>query len=230
MRKGTYYEGAAAAAQPKKILILGESHHGDKPEDVGKPVEEGDTERVVRVYLSQEGKRDARLQFFDKIAQCFGIDSEKNEERRQFWEKVFFANYVDVLCGVGDGDDAAETKVREHGKEYAKKVAELVDTYRIDVIFCFSILSYWSLWAHFVSGSCREGVFPDGQGSFLNQKVVGRRSGRNVYLRGYICQPMPGLFDRPVTIYGIPHPSGRNGFDPEHFVKDLKPVFEDRCG
>lgn len=219
MCKGTYYEGAAAAAQPKKILILGESHHGDRPEDVGKSVEEGAAEKVVRDYLSQEGKREERLQFFDKIAQCFGIDTEKDEERRLFWEKVFFANYVDVLCGVGD--DAAKMKVREHGKEYAKKVEKLVNTHRIDIIFCFSILSYWSLWAHFASGDRHEGVFPDGQGSFLSQKVVGRRSDRNVYLRGYTCRAM----GYPVTIYGIPHPSGRNGFDPEHFVKDLEVHF-----
>ncbi len=31
------YEGTAATAQRKKILILGESHHGDRPEDAGKP-------------------------------------------------------------------------------------------------------------------------------------------------------------------------------------------------
>lgn len=28
------YEGATAAAQPKRSLILGESHHGNGPEDV----------------------------------------------------------------------------------------------------------------------------------------------------------------------------------------------------
>lgn len=218
------YVGAAAAAQRKRILILGESHHGDGPEDVGKPGKIP-TEDVVKIYLSQKDKTEKRLEFFHEIALSFGIETGKDEEKRLFWDKVFFGNYVDVLCGVRDS--AARNWIKRCGKEYNEQLVKFVNERQIDIIFSFSILAYWALPT---SGGCRPGILPAEQGALLNQKTVGRRNNRNVYLRGYICEPSTDTIDHPVTIYGIPHPSARGGFEPNHFVKDLKPVFEDCCG
>lgn len=218
------YVGAAAAAQRKRILILGESHHGDGPEDVGK---EGKvpTKDVVEYYLDPRNKAEQRLRFFHSIALSFGIDTGKDEERKMFWDKVVFGNYVKVLCGVGN--NAAKNWIRRCGDEYNRQLVECVNERQIDVIFSFSILAYWALPTF---NGRRPGIFPAEQGALLNQKTVGRRSNRNVYLRGYTCEPSTKTFDHPVTIYGIPHPSARGGFEPNHFVKDLKPVFEDCSG
>lgn len=67
------HEGAAAAAQEQKILILGESHHDLDPSIT--------TRKVVEDYLSPENTTKQSLQFFHKIALAFGVDTEKVEER-----------------------------------------------------------------------------------------------------------------------------------------------------
>lgn len=218
------HRGDAAAVQRKKILILGESHHGDRPEDVGTRGT-GSTAAVVNSYLKQEDKTEQRLEFFHKIALSFGIDTGKVEEGKLFWDKVFFGNYVKVLCGVGD--NTARSWIRRCRDEYNDQLVEFVNEHQIDVIFSFSILAYWALPTF---NGQRPGILPAEQGTLLNQKMVGRRSNRNVYLRGYACEPSTKTFDHPVTIYGIPHPSARGGFSPEPFVEYLKPVFEDCCG
>lgn len=216
--------GSAAAAQPKKILILGESHHGDGPEDVGKPGKKP-TYEVVRDYLSSGDTIEDRLKFFNKISLSFGVDVKNEEKKKLFWDKVCFGNYVDVVCGVGD--NTAKQKIKENRLEYNRQLAEFVNTNQIDTIFCFSILVYWALPT---PGGRRPGIVADGQGVRLNQKTVGRKNNRNIYLRGYICEPITEPFDHSVTVYGVPHPSARGGFDPNHFVEYLKPVFEDCCG
>lgn len=87
------YIGTAAEKQPKRILILGESHHDIPPTMT--------TRQVVDGYL--EGKH---VQFFQNIAKSFGIYAERAEEKALFWDKMFFGNYIDIsLDGPsGEGD------------------------------------------------------------------------------------------------------------------------------
>lgn len=218
------YEGAAAATQQRKVLILGESHYSQDPAvKQGTPGNRG-TCCVVEDYLADKEGRDRQLtKFFHNIVLAFGINADKDGEKALFWDKVFFGNYIDVLCGVGD--NTAKRLADANRDCYNQKLAEYVNQHQINTIFCFSILSYWHLP---VSGGHRDGVFPDAQGGKLEQIPVNEKGKRTVYLRGYICQPMSGLFNHPVRIYGLPHPS--RAFSAKLFVKYLKPVFEDCCG
>ena len=99
------YEGAAADAQEKKILILGESHH-----DLDSSIT---TQEVVEDYLSPENTTKQSLQFFHKIALAFGVDTGKVEEKARLWDKVFFGNYINKsLDGPsGEGDETAQTLI-----------------------------------------------------------------------------------------------------------------------
>ena len=99
------YEGAAAEAQEKKILILGESHH-----DLDSSIT---TQEVVEDYLSPENTTKQSLQFFHKIALAFGVDTGKVEEKARLWDKVFFGNYINKsLDGPsGEGDETAQTLI-----------------------------------------------------------------------------------------------------------------------
>ena len=65
--------------------------------------QEYSTTKVVNDYLTNyntcSGKeRDQCYRFFDNIVNAFGINTETNREK--FWEKVYFGNYIDELCGV----------------------------------------------------------------------------------------------------------------------------------
>ena len=60
------YIGIAPEKLPKRILILGESHHDIPPTMT--------TQQVVDGYL--EGKH---VQFFQNIAKSFGIESRRND-------------------------------------------------------------------------------------------------------------------------------------------------------
>ena len=88
--------------ESNRMLILGESHYGDENgtnESMGKPVPYT-TEGVVRAYKEHKipGNSKARWdKFFDQMAACFGYPKGKGGD---FYNEVFFGNYVPVLCGI----------------------------------------------------------------------------------------------------------------------------------
>lgn len=219
MHKGAYI-GAHAAAQPKKILILGESHHGDGPEDMGKPGKLL-TSEVVERYLSQKSGTEPCLQFFRKIALSFGIDTgrDKDAEKEWFWDKVFFGNYVDVLCGIQDG--AAERMMKRNKETYNRELAAFSNRHQIDAVFCFGLRVFDCL-----PGDHYAGILPSKDGDTAAGKKF--EANRRIELAGYLCEPSAELFDHPVRIYGITHPS-RPGFSPKPFAAYLKPIFEECC-
>lgn len=197
------YMGTAAEKQPKRILILGESHHDIPPTMT--------TQQVVDGYL--EGKH---VQFFRDIANAFGIYAERAEEKALFWDKVFFGNYIDIsLDGPsGEGDQTAEKLIVANKDRYNQQLAEFIKANQIDKIFCFSFRT-------FDKGlPVAPTLIPD---------VFKKVSGSNINLwcgRAYGPDP---LFGQNVEIYGIPHPRSWVGFGPEDIVGYLKPVFEDCC-
>ena len=72
MHDGVYI-GKTFSGQKTKILILGESHHGDKNE-IGKPRLNRLTYEVVNDYLEVKRHKkgwDRSWRFFTKIAQTF---------------------------------------------------------------------------------------------------------------------------------------------------------------
>lgn len=94
MFKGVY-EGKNAKYQSKRILVLGESHYDKDGYD------NFTTDSVVQNFYSNPSEK--KYQFFHKIAQCFSINAtDINKEFECFWNNVYFANYVDELCGIAD--------------------------------------------------------------------------------------------------------------------------------
>ena len=94
MFKGVY-EGENAKYQNKRILILGESHYDKDGYD------DFTTKSVIENYHLNPNEK--KYNFFHKIAQCFSVNTNDiDKEFECFWNNVYFANYVDELCGIGD--------------------------------------------------------------------------------------------------------------------------------
>ena len=197
------YEGAAAAAQEKKILILGESHH-----DLDSSIT---TQKVVEDYLSPENTTKKSLQFFHKIALAFGVDTEKAEEKARLWDKVFFGNYINKsLDGPsGEGEDTAPKLIRKNKGCYNRELAKYIREHEIDVVFCFSFRVFDVLPP--APAACEDVFIP----------VKSRR--RNVWC-GRAYGP-DSLFGRSIEIYGIPHPNSWRGFGAKDIIKYLKDHF-----
>lgn len=197
------YEGAAAAAQPKRILILGESHHDT---DLS-------TQEVVDDYL-----KEAPIPFFHKIALACGVAAETRErEKELLWDKVFFGNYVDEsLDGPhGTEDETAEKLIGRNKGRYNQGLAEFIKAHAIDVVFCFSFRAFDALPVEAQTPLC-EDVY----------KIV---NGRKLNLWCARAYEADSLFGRNVEVYGIPHPNSWRGFGTEDIVGYLKPVFEHCC-
>lgn len=198
------YEGAAAAAQPRKMLILGESHHDT---DLS-------TQEVVEDYL----KRD-HIRFFREIACSFGIDAgkDKGKERALLWDKVFFGNYVDVsLDGPsGEGDKTAGRLIAANRDRYNRDLAEFLRARGIGTVFCFSFRVF-------------DKGLPAAPASF--EDVVKEVNGHRINPWCGRAYGPDSLFGQRVEVYGIPHPRSWIGFGAEDIAEYLKPVFARCCG
>ena len=87
------YTGVFKGQNAKRTLILGESHH----------YETESTQKTVDGYLDKcrkEGHAEKCHEFFDQIVRAFGKDPAT--DREAFWNNVWFGNYIDEPCGVGD--------------------------------------------------------------------------------------------------------------------------------
>ncbi len=218
MHKGTFV-GANAANRPEKILILGESHHISNDEDSSnrKPGVEAsyNTEDVVLEYLENYNncignERKTTLRFFENIVRAFGKDPEKC--RTDFWNDVYFGNYINVLCGVRDS--AATKTLREQGKreELNKQLFSFIEEHEIDVVFCFSRRVYEKLPA--VEKSLCD-IEEKGDKGDLH------RVDKCVYGEG-LRQSVSVSLSKPVTVYGLKHPS--QGFSYRKYQNVLKSI------
>ncbi len=200
------YEGAAAAAQRKRILILGESHHDMDPSK--------STQKVMEEYIGG-----AYSYTFQNVALAFGVDTgkDRNKERALLWDKVYFGNYIDTsLVGPsGEGDKTAEKLINDNKDRYNQDLAGFIKTHEIDTVFCFSFLA-WD-----------EGLPP---APALVPDVFKRVNGRNINLWCARAYGSDSLFGRRVEMYGFPHPRSWIGFGAKDIATYLKPVFEDCCG
>lgn len=201
MHKGEYI-GNHAAKQKKRILILGESHHisnnEDSPNREPGKVATYDTKEVVQEYLENYNnhageERKETLRFFDNIVRAFGIDPDVC--RTNFWNGVYFGNYIDVLCGVRDS--AATRILKLHGKreELNNKLFSFIEKNEIDIVFCFSRKAYNNLPPVEVGDSEDKGNVFDSH-----------RIDKCVYCKGQRNSVTVSL-SKPVTIYGLKHPS-----------------------
>lgn len=216
MHHGVFHD-KNAEVKPKRILILGESHHIDKKAD-GKDKIAGvpasyTTASVVEEYIIDPNKYN--LHFFNKIAWSFGRSTKTDSERREFWSQFYFGNYVDVLCGIKD--DRAVKQIKEHRKEYNNALFNFINEHNIDTVICFGRRVFNAL------PSLADNSEDNG---FIKSDIyVGK-------IKDYIglCTYNPNVEHKNVEVklnkslqaYGLRHPSARGGFKAENYVDVLK--------
>lgn len=110
-----------------RVLILGESHYVDEKSSIE------ETSGVVNRFINNSQV------FFDRIAMSFNYDtSEKNE----FYQKVFFGNYIGKLCGKQDGKAKQILSNNDNRIEYNDELFKYVNNNKISTIVCFSKLVF----------------------------------------------------------------------------------------
>ena len=205
------FKGEKAKNQPVKYLILGESHHVSTDPKVTTDKVAGvpasyTTASVIQEHLDKRKTHD----FLTKIAKTFG-----SEEEDAFWQSVYFGNYIDVLCGIGNSVAKNQIKEQDNRIKYNDQLFQFVNEHKIEKIFCFSILAYKSLPS-----------LSDDEESKC--ETVGRRGNRRVFLRQ--CQYKAGtqhkgasvILQQDLHVYGISHPQAKGGYSPEMYAKVLK--------
>ena len=123
-----------------RILILGESHYDKKVKqgEINKHV----TSSVVK-YLLEGNVMDKWKEFFYNIAASFGY-SKNIKDIREFYGKVYFANYVEESCDTGDVNDAHQF-IKDNRDEYNQAVFEFCNEKNISIICAFSKKAYRAL-------------------------------------------------------------------------------------
>lgn len=193
--------GNKVAAQKKKVLILGESHYGTT----------NSTQSVIENYWNnynnRNEKRDKAYRFFENIVRTFGYVPDK--DREAFWNCVYFGNYVEELCGVGDR--RAKNAIFDHRNEYNEHLFRFIRDNKIDMVFCFSRLVFNNL--------------PQAEKPELWQKSGGGRSRIEwcTYNRITIVEETIQL-EKPVIIYGLQHASSYYSWS--RFQDGLKKINE----
>lgn len=207
------FKGEKAEKQKVRVLILGESHH----------YETESTQKTVDGYLDEckkEGHGEKCHDFFDQIIRAFGKDPET--ERDEFWNSVWFGNYIDKICGVGDLQAVKLLSNPANRKTYNDDLFEFVNDNQIDIIFCFSRRVYNHL------PSLAKG---DEYEEKINDKIyLLTKAGKQKPDYISYCKYLPGLshdhttkqLKKSLDIYGMLHPSGRYGFNPKNYAPNLK--------
>lgn len=113
--------------EKNKVLILGESHYVDEKSSIE------ETSGVVNHFINNSQV------FFDRIAMSFDyVTSEKNE----FYQKVFFGNYIEKLCGKQDGKAKQILSNKDNRIKYNDNLFKFVNDNKIKTIVCFSKLVF----------------------------------------------------------------------------------------
>lgn len=233
------FECKTAGDQKVKVLILGESHHWSNEDWI---LAERETEAqaaekrkvkaanyrtktVVENYLLNYEKntdRDKAYCFFDKIVKAFGFNPETHRE--YFWNNVWFGNYIEELCGVGDSQATNLLSEEANRIRYNDDLFDFVADKEIDIIFCFSRRVYNKL-PSYATGEKEEII---NVGDFLRAKDGKTKKDYISYCKylpgshGHISKPLK----RTVEVYGMLHPSGQYGFAPENYAPVLKKLIK----
>ena len=211
MFKGVY-EGKNAKHQSKRILILGESHYDKDGYD------NFTTKSVIENYHLNPNEK--KYNFFHKIAQCFSVNTNDiDKEFECFWSNVYFANYVDELCGIGDSK--AKSLIENNKKEYNNELFEFINKNKIDIVFIFGRTVYNNLPSYSKNKTAAEKQPDLDNGNIF---VGSRRDfiSHCVYLKGEQHKNVKTVLMRDVHIYGLRHPSAQCGFNAENYKPYLK--------
>ena len=179
MHKGVFV-GSEARNQPKRVLILGESHYGAQES----------TTAVMERYFRVPG--DISYRFFDRIVETFGFSKENRE---QFWAKVYFGNYIDVSCGVGD--EQAQVAIKNNRVEFNEDLIAFIVKEEIAYVFCFSRLVYNNLPELCCGNGDAESCILEDRTHYLMKCVY--CPGQRNDMKQWIANPL--------VVYGLKHPS-----------------------
>lgn len=149
MHRGVFI-GSNLYLQKNKILILGESHRNFEVEQ--SLYEEGPpTYETISSYISCGSKNERCYRVFDRITEIFGYDYKDNFQRRLFWNRVCYGNYISWLCRAGT-NDAINYLRSQKGKNHISERTNLNDDLfkfindnGITILFCISRLPYNNL-------------------------------------------------------------------------------------
>ena len=162
---------------------------GKNNEDNGKQGIPGDypTSAVINTYIG--GERGDWTRFFTNIARSF------NSNVVEFYKRVYFGNYVDVLCSKGSTSNA-EHYIHQDRIKYNKELFDFCNNNKINVLMCFSIRAYNALPSSDKSVGIKE--------ELIDVKSICK-------VRKYIYMPnidYEGLsLKNKLIVYGIQHPS-----------------------
>lgn len=220
MHKGVFI-GKNAENQQKRILILAESHHNQNDsDDVGKEASYT-TDSVLRNnYYVHSHTKDLLYDMFDKIVRSFGYDPDRPDVRENFWEKVYFGNYIPVVCGVKTA--AAENLLKDKANctNYNNRLFDFVNENDIDVIFCFSRRVYSHLPKLSAKGQIRSledlGRVECGKAGRYNDRIDRCR-----YFANTAHGAVYVLLKKELAVFGMMHPSGY-GYKPTNYTNVLK--------
>lgn len=196
------------------VLILGESHYGHTEDTIGKGIEpEYKTSEVVEEYLRHRSQYDGSAKwdrFFDNIAASFGYTKE---ECGDFYNKVWFGNYVPVLCGIGE-TNTAKSFMKKCRTDYNNQLFSFINDNEISTVVCFSKSSYWNLPDSNSVDTCIDIEIPSTDGK---RNVIHKYQ----YVSGIERNGCEVILEKPLLVYGIKHPSSRSGYNP----RDVYDVF-----
>lgn len=184
------------------ILILGESHY-DEEKDKGFETKLQTRDVLINYldYRKGDKKFSHWMNFFTKIAHCIS-DSYNNKQIIDFWNKVYFGNYINVLCGLKDG----------YAKEYLRNKANInmlndelfqyVNQNNITDVICVSKLVF--------------GVLPKYEDDVIECQNGKSKISMIEYKANTVYEGCGICLNKDLNLYCIPHPSGF-GFEPKNY-------------
>lgn len=190
-----------------KVLILGESHY-DEESNYGDKVT-FPTSGVIEYYFI---KRERWASFFDKIAASFGYEQGN---AKNFYEQVYFGNYVDVVCGIQD-TNCASYYIGLNRQKYNNDLFEFINQNGVNIVICFSKKVYDNLPK---LGSKQEVCSSESIGQ------IGKRNNILNYCLYYhdIEHPYCDVkLKNDLKVFGIRHPSAKCGYKPEQVYMFMK--------
>ena len=217
MFKGVY-KGKKAETLKNGILILGESHHDSK--------ENGNftTDQVINTNYRNNPKN-SKYSFFHTIAKTFGVNTDNiDEEFENFWDYVYFGNYIEVLCGVGDSRAKLHLKDNNNRIQYNDELFKFVNDKKnnIDYIFVFSRLVYYNLPEFDINEASEKETI------FCEDIIRGKRDwiAKSVYKSNTKHEKVNEILKRDIIVFSMRHPSSRCGYNSYFYQSELESVFK----
>lgn len=218
MYKGVY-EGSKVKLLNKQILVLGESHYSNDRNC------NFTTKNVIENYHKESNKPE--YHFFHKIAQSFNVNTNDiDKEFSEFWDYVYFGNYVPELCGIKDSK--AKNFITKNRKEYNNQLFNFINEYNIDIdiLFVFSRLTYNNL-PSFSRKHIKQEKAENADNGNLKVGKCRDWISHCKYLSNVEHPNVDVILNKDIDVYGMRHPSARGGYRIENYCNILGELFED---